>query len=495
MGELSGLHTRSGGFDDGHSGAIPIARRRDDRGRIDDDGQLLHAAIWQHAPQQFITDLYLNLGGASNQAGIQAGVSYWTSLIVADEAAGQTQTQAYANVLGQFVQTFLTYNTTGDVAGTVTSETVAGSSLLQQADVAGGHIKTIAISGAAGFDDIGLNTSATLTSVTTSSSGVVTVVLNAAQTSFVSTGSGQDYVTISQDATKAITGGSATDNEIVLNAAATVFTAADSGVNVTGFQIIGTGANSSGDYILTGAGAILANANVSVNLTGAKSVTGTITLGNGNDSVLDNANTGTVNVTAGNGNDSFQAFAATQSTFNLGSGSDGVAIGLTPSSPGLYTSSVTFAAQAATTSDTVFLGATAKSTTEIATITGLNSVASGSDTFDFAADASATGAVTQVSTATVGAYAQALNLDPTQLNTWVAATLDATHGGAGLALHNVASFQFQGNTYLLEQAQTTGTALRGLDTLVELTGLVTMSPAPPARRRAPCICSADTGAA
>ncbi len=116
----------------------------------------------------------------------------------------------------------------------------------------------IAISGAAGFDDMDLFTSTSLTSVTTSSTGAVMVSLNAAQTSFVSTGSGQDYVLIGQDATKAITGGSATDNEIVLNAAASVFTAANSGANVTGFQILGANVNSSGDYILTGAGAILA---------------------------------------------------------------------------------------------------------------------------------------------------------------------------------------------------------------------------------------------
>ena len=88
------------------------------------------------SPQQFITDLYLNLGGASNQAGIQAGVSYWTSLIVADEAAGQTQTQAYANVLGQFVQTFLTYNTTGDVAGTARQDTLLNKDTVSDAYIA-----------------------------------------------------------------------------------------------------------------------------------------------------------------------------------------------------------------------------------------------------------------------------------------------------------------------------------------------------------------------
>jgi hypothetical protein len=574
-----------------------------------------------------------------------SGTSAYTSLAITTGATGSSVDEGFANV---------------------TSETVAGSSLLQQADAAGGHIASIAISGAAGFTDLGLNTSATLTSVTTSSSGAVTVVLNAAQTSFVSTGSGQDYVTIGQDATKAITGGSATDNEIVLNAAATVFTAADSGVNVTGFQIIGTGANSSGDYVLTGAGAILAKdtalteIDVTANSTGALTFSqvavGTtlsvdasdtqaityqtidssgptdsvaVTLGSGanlssaagltledsifqgigtvtfnttgstfaqitqlNDSNLtqltisgagvdihtlkdagttltvtdssnnsfgfgdvainapnlttlsfsetgsgtltvgpgggafteanltsltlkgavgtnqlmdnatnftlvggtDNANVslglnggGTDSITLGNGNNIILAPNATQDTINVGSGANVVSVG--NGIPGSsYTASITFAAHT-NNSDTVFLGATGGSSVHIATITGLNSSATGSDSIDFTGDATlqgitwvgnATGVVTAVSTTLVGAYAQALNLDPTQLNTWVAATLDTTHGGAGLAQHHIASFQFQGNTYVLEQAQATGVALGGnafgsIDTIVELTGLVNVT--------------------
>ncbi len=107
---------------------------------------------------------------------------------------------------------------------------------------------------------------------------------------------------------------------------------------------------------------------------------------------------GTVVVTRGNGNDGVITGAA-QATISLGSGSDVVAIGNSS------TASITFASHATSTQDTVYLGPTAGSTSHIATVTGLNSAASGSEVIIFVADASATGAVTQVSTATVGAYA------------------------------------------------------------------------------------------
>jgi len=606
-------------------------------------------------------------------------------------------TSAYTSLA---ITTGATGSTLTDVGfANVTSETVAGTSLLVQKDFAPTTDKTIAISGGAGFTDTTLLNSASLTSVTTSSSGAVTVVLNAAQTSFVSTGSGQDYVTIGQDATKAITGGSATTNEIVLNAAAGAFTAANSGVNVTGFEILGTGANSSGDYILTGAGAILAkdtaltgiditsnaagaltfsqviagtslsidasvtqaityqtidaagptdnltvtlatginlsslagltledstsqgignvtfntlgtvaasiaqlndsnlsqltisgagvnihtlidagasltvndssnnnlvlgdilpvplipttpnlttltindtgtgtltvgpaagfaeafltsltlkgavgvnnltdsspnavtvtggtdNANVELTLNpaAAKSVTDTITLGNGVDWVYDNLNTGTVNITLGNGNgssyDDAWAFDAAHSTINVGTGFNYVIVGTgaTPTVTGVYASTINIAAHLTTVEDYVTIGATntAATTTNnttptnFAVISGLNSVAGGHDYISFLGDGgAATGAVTAVSASQVATYAKALNLDQTQLATWIEAAFDATNGGAGLAQHHIASFQFQSNTYLVEQSQATGTtALGGTDTIVELTGLVNVT--------------------
>jgi len=61
-------------------------------------------------PSAFITALYTNLGGPTNQAGIAPGVTYWTGQILAAEAAGTPQATAYTNVLGQFVDAFLTYS-------------------------------------------------------------------------------------------------------------------------------------------------------------------------------------------------------------------------------------------------------------------------------------------------------------------------------------------------------------------------------------------------
>ncbi len=59
--------------------------------------------------------------------------------------------------------------------------------------------------------------------------------------------------------------------------------------------------------------------------------------------------------------------------------------------------------------------------------------------------------------------------DPTQLAGWVAGALSADSGD--LAANGLTWFQFNGNTYLVEQASTDGTAYGAGDTLVELVGL------------------------
>ncbi len=61
-------------------------------------------------PSAFVTALYTNLGGPTNQAGIAPGVTYWTGQILKEEAAGTPQPQAYTDILGQFVDAFLTYS-------------------------------------------------------------------------------------------------------------------------------------------------------------------------------------------------------------------------------------------------------------------------------------------------------------------------------------------------------------------------------------------------
>jgi S-layer protein len=126
----------------------------------------------------------------------------------------------------------------------VTSETIAGSSVLTQTAGAMTGLATITVSGAAGLTDSDLAGIGTLTSVTSTSSGVINVALNGTQTAF--TGStGQDIVTLTTGATKAITGGSATNNEIVLNEAAPAVL-----TNITNFHMLGTNVLSSGTFNL-----------------------------------------------------------------------------------------------------------------------------------------------------------------------------------------------------------------------------------------------------
>jgi S-layer protein len=130
---------------------------------------------------------------------------------------------------------------------------VSGTNALNLSGVLSNTVKTIAVSGAAGFNDGGLLATDTgLTSFTTTSSGKIVATLNATQ-SFVGS-SGQDVITISADATKAITGGSATNNEIIFNGTAASFntTAAKlTNTNVTGFSVFGLGAAASGNYDLS----------------------------------------------------------------------------------------------------------------------------------------------------------------------------------------------------------------------------------------------------
>ncbi len=109
----------------------------------------------------------------------------------------------------------------------------------------------IAVSGAAGFNDGGTfaNTFAGST-LTTTSSGTITATLHASGTDTFTGSTGQDVITITADQTKAVTGGSATNNEIVLNNTAATFTASGTKTvaNVTGFTTLGTNTGSSGTF-------------------------------------------------------------------------------------------------------------------------------------------------------------------------------------------------------------------------------------------------------
>jgi S-layer protein len=127
-------------------------------------------------------------------------------------------------------------------------------------------LTTISISGGAGFNDAGAGAgtglaalAAGLTSFTTTSSGAITATLDDQHQTFVGS-TGQDVITIDghTDATKTITGGSATNNELILDGklnAAYGLTSATTKL-VTGFEILGVAANVTGtiDMSIFGSG-------------------------------------------------------------------------------------------------------------------------------------------------------------------------------------------------------------------------------------------------
>ena len=129
---------------------------------------------------------------------------------------------------------------------------VSGTNTLNLSTLGGATIGTIAVSGSAGFNDNGLlaGEHASLTSFTTTSSGTITATLDDLTQTF--TGStGQDVITISADATKVIKGGSATNNEIIMNAAFGTFNATSAkltNTNVTGFSTLGLTSASTGTW-------------------------------------------------------------------------------------------------------------------------------------------------------------------------------------------------------------------------------------------------------
>jgi hypothetical protein len=173
-----------------------------------------------------------------------------------------------------------------------------------------------------------------------------------------------------------------------------------------------------------------------------------ITLGNGNDIVFDAGGgtaLGTINIT-------------------LGTGADTVIVGTATTSG---TNTVIFGAHALATADAISVGATAASTTVISTITGLNSILAGSDTITFLGDGAATGAVVNENAA-ISTYLSVNHLTATLAND-VAAVLSGS--GGDLAQHAIGEFVFSGTQYVIEQAQATGTALGGADTLVALVGM------------------------
>ena len=152
----------------------------------------------------------------------------------------------------------LNVTTAGNDSNVIFSDThlttlnVSGTNTLNLSTLGGATIGTIAVSGSAGFSDNGLlaGEGVGLTSFTTTSSGTITATLNDTNQTFTGS-SGQDVITISADATKVIKGGSATNNEIVMNNTFATFNATSAkltNTNVTGFTTLGLTNSSTGTW-------------------------------------------------------------------------------------------------------------------------------------------------------------------------------------------------------------------------------------------------------
>jgi hypothetical protein len=74
-------------------------------------------------------------------------------------------------------------------------------------------------------------------------------------------------------------------------------------------------------------------------------------------------------------------------------------------------------------------------------------------------------------TALTASAVTAIAGDATQLSSWVAAALSTSKNAGDLAQHGLEWFTFNNNTYLLEQANSKGSAYASGDTLIELVGV------------------------
>jgi|SRR5579859_3264863 len=228
------------------------------------------------------------------------------------------------------------------------------------------------------------------------------------------------------------------------------------------------------------------NAAVTSVLTGAAAThTDTVTLGTGVDSITDTG-AGTINVTLGGSAGGDTVVIANAAIANVvvaggansitanSAGSNNVTLGATGTAAEniiLGTGTNTVVVGAHTGADNISVAA--HGSTLAAVITGLNGTTTSADKITFLGDGAAAGAVTVFSVTQINAYANLHGLDSTQLSTSLAALFDTTaNGGANLAIHGIGEFNFQGNTFLVEQANALGTAIGAADTVVELTGTV-----------------------
>lgn len=189
------------------------------------------------------------------------------------------------------------------------------------------------------------------------------------------------------------------------------------------------------------------NAHINLHLTGANAgYTDNLTVGNGNDYLIDGSTAGTVNVT-------------------VGTGSNLIDLTSVANKASTYAATVTLGAHSAV--DEVLVGAVSGNVS--ATATQAQTFITGAVKGDIIGIAGFTGAV---ETAAQTALAQTAVNALTGASNTLATAITTAHGYL-TANNNAIAFQFGGNTYVVEEA-THGTLAAG-DTIVELAGVHTIA--------------------
>jgi hypothetical protein len=190
------------------------------------------------------------------------------------------------------------------------------------------------------------------------------------------------------------------------------------------------------------------NAHITLNLSGAAvGNTDTISAGNGNDYILDGSTAGTVKITVGTGsnlidvhtaaNNATYAASITLGTHTAATGSDQVIVGLTGTQTAGYATTVT----GAVTGDIIQFNGDAAQSNVVSLTT---------------AQQTAVTALSTLALAITAAYSDA-------------------HLATGNAAHDVLSFTYGGDTYIINDTGNTGAFVAGTDSIVHIVGSHTIA--------------------
>jgi hypothetical protein len=194
----------------------------------------------------------LRLNNATNGAGGVANANTSLNLNLNALTGTNTITDWNNEITTLNVTTGATGSSLAAFADTaLTTLNVAGASALKLSAI-NASLTKIAVTGAAGFNDAGTTAGngfaarGAAATFTTTSSGAITLSLDSNTQTFVgSTGKDTIRITSTADATKVITGGSGTTDELILEGGAYALTAA-TGAKVTGFETLGVASNVTG---------------------------------------------------------------------------------------------------------------------------------------------------------------------------------------------------------------------------------------------------------